>query len=64
MCSILFSSRNIDDLDFVNERIQKRGPDYTGLYNHKNELLAIAKLSQPTRKDEATTLQGQVKLDF
>ena len=35
-----------------------------GLYNHKNELLAIAKLSQPTRKDEATTLQGQVKLDF
>ena len=35
-----------------------------GLYNHTNELVAIAKLSQPVRKDQATTLQGQVKLDF
>ena len=36
MCSILFSSREIKELDFVNERIQKRGPDYTGVYKHKN----------------------------
>ncbi len=35
-----------------------------GLYNSNNELLAIAKLSKPVRKDEATTLGGQVKLDF
>ena len=35
-----------------------------GLYNNNNELLAIAKLSKPVRKDEATTLGGQVKLDF
>jgi len=35
-----------------------------GLYNHDNELLAIAKLSKPVRKDEAITLGGQVKLDF
>ena len=35
-----------------------------GLYNHQNDLLAIAKISTPVRKDEATTLDGQVKLDF
>ena len=35
-----------------------------GLYNHSNDLLAIAKLSKPVRKDEALTLGGQVKLDF
>ena len=35
-----------------------------GLYNHTNDLLAIAKLSKPVRKDEALTLGGQVKLDF
>ena len=35
-----------------------------GLYNHNNDLLAIAKLSKPVRKDEALTLGGQVKLDF
>ena len=35
-----------------------------GLYNHTNDLLAVAKLSKPVRKDEATTLGGQVKLDF
>jgi len=35
-----------------------------GLYNHTNDLIAIAKLSKPVRKDEATTLGGQVKLDF
>ena len=35
-----------------------------GLYNHQNDLVAIAKLSKPVRKDEATTLAGQVKLDF
>ena len=35
-----------------------------GLYNHTNDLIAVAKLSKPVRKDEATTLGGQVKLDF
>ena len=35
-----------------------------GLYNHQNDLIAIAKLSQPVRKNEAITLGGQVKLDF
>jgi len=35
-----------------------------GLYNHQNDLIAIAKLSKPVRKDQAITLGGQVKLDF
>ena len=35
-----------------------------GLYNHQNDLVAVAKLSKPVRKDEAITLGGQVKLDF
>ena len=35
-----------------------------GLYNHHNDLVAIAKLSKPVRNDEAITLGGQVKLDF
>ena len=35
-----------------------------GLYNHHNDLVAIAKLSNPVKKDEATILTGQVKLDF
>ena len=35
-----------------------------GLYNHNNDLVAVAKLSKPVRKDEAITLGGQVKLDF
>ena len=35
-----------------------------GLYNHNSDLVAIAKLSKPVRKDEAITLAGQVKLDF
>ena len=35
-----------------------------GLYNHHNDLIAVAKLSKPVRKDEAITLGGQVKLDF
>ena len=33
MCSILFSSKEIDNLDFINERIKYRWPDYTGLIN-------------------------------
>jgi len=36
MCSILFSSKNIENLDFVNERIKFRGPDYTGLIKRDN----------------------------
>ena len=35
-----------------------------GLYNHTNDLVAVAKLSKPVRKDQAITLAGQVKLDF
>jgi len=35
-----------------------------GLYNHQNDLVAVAKLSKPVRKDQAITLGGQVKLDF
>jgi len=35
-----------------------------GLYNHQNDLIAVAKLSKPVRKDQAITLAGQVKLDF
>ena len=35
-----------------------------GLYNHQNDLLAIAKLAQPVRKDDAINLTTQVKLDF
>ena len=35
-----------------------------GLYNHTNDLVAIAKLSKPVRKDQGITLGGQVKLDF
>ena len=35
-----------------------------GLYNHRNDLVAVAKLSNPVKKDEATILTGQVKLDF
>ena len=35
-----------------------------GLYNNDNDLVAIAKLSKPVRKDQTITLGGQVKLDF
>ena len=35
-----------------------------GLYNHQNDLVAVAKLSKPVRKDQAITLGAQVKLDF
>ena len=35
-----------------------------GLYNHQNDLIAVAKLSKPVRKDQAITLGGQEKLDF
>ena len=35
-----------------------------GLYNHNNDLLAIAKLAKPVRKDDTITLTTQVKLDF
>ena len=58
MCSILFSSKEIDNLDFVNERIQKRGPDYTGVYKNDkysfiHNLLSITGdfTEQPFKKD-------------
>ena len=36
MCSILFTTKNIKDLDYVNQRLKLRGPDYTGKFktNH------------------------------
>ena len=35
-----------------------------GLYNTSNELLAVAKLSEPLRKDESTELTLRVRLDY
>lgn len=35
-----------------------------GLYNELNELIAVAKLSKPVRKDAFTKIETQIKLDF
>jgi hypothetical protein len=35
-----------------------------GLYNNQNDLLAVAKLAQPVRKDDTIELTTQIKLDF
>jgi len=35
-----------------------------GLYNEQNELIAVAKLSQPTRKDFSSELSFRIRLDF
>ena len=35
-----------------------------GLYSDKNELLAVAKLSEPLRKDPNTELTLRVRLDY
>ena len=35
-----------------------------GLYNHNNDLLAIAKLAKPVKKDDTINLTTQIKLDF
>ena len=35
-----------------------------GLYNEVNELIAVAKLSQPTRKDFVSELNIRIRLDF
>ena len=35
-----------------------------GLYTHHNDLLAIAKLAKPVKKDDAIQLTTQIKLDF
>lgn len=35
-----------------------------GLYNYEGDLLAIAKLSRPVKKDNSIKLEAQVKLDF
>ena len=29
MCSILFSTKELDNFDYVNERLKLRGPDHT-----------------------------------
>jgi len=59
MCSILFSSKEIKNLQFVNERIKHRGPDYTGLvregkYTFVHNLLSITGdfIKQPFREDD------------
>ena len=59
MCSILFSSKEIDNLEFVNERIKHRGPDYTGLlkqgqYTFVHNLLSITGdfTKQPFKDDD------------
>jgi hypothetical protein len=35
-----------------------------GLYNSQNELLAVAKLSEPLRKDPTNELTLRVRLDY
>ena len=35
-----------------------------GLYNHNNDLLAVAKLAKPVKKDDTINITTQVKLDF
>lgn len=35
-----------------------------GLYNHQNDLLAVAKLAKPVKKDDTINLATQIKLDF
>ena len=35
-----------------------------GLYNHNNDLLAVAKLAKPVKKDDTINMTTQVKLDF
>ena len=59
MCSILFSSKDINNLDFVNERIKHRGPDYTGIikrdkYSFVHNLLSITGefTKQPFEQDD------------
>ena len=68
MCSILFSSKKIDNLDFVNERIKFRGPDYTGLikrdkYSFIHNLLSITGefTKQPFEQDDIVCMfNGQI----
>lgn len=59
MCSILFSSKDIENFDFVNERIKHRGPDYTGVtkkdkYSFVHNLLSITGefVKQPFEQDD------------
>jgi len=42
----------------------KTYPTTLGLYNDSNELIAVAKLSQPTRKDFSREMNVKVKLQF
>ena len=35
-----------------------------GLYNYDNDLIAVAKLAKPVRKDETINLTTQISLDF
>ena len=68
MCSILFSSKEIDNLDFINERIKYRGPDYTRLINQDkytfvHNLLSITGdfTEQPFVKDDMVCMfNGQI----
>ena len=50
-----------------NDNIQNPPITYVttiGLYNERNELLAVAKLSEPLRKDPTNELTLRVRLDF
>lgn len=59
MCSILFSSKEINNLEYVNQRIQRRGPDHTSLvkrgrYSFVHNLLSITGefTEQPFEQDD------------
>lgn len=68
MCSILFSSKSINNLGFVNEKIKYRGPDYTGEikrsgYSFVHNLLSITGefTKQPFEKNDIVCMfNGQI----
>jgi hypothetical protein len=66
--NFLASTRNITGSSgAINNDFIKTPPTYitsVGLYNDNNELLAVAKLSKPLRKDFTTEALIRVKLDF
>jgi hypothetical protein len=35
-----------------------------GLFNDENELLAVAKLSEPVKKDQSSSIKAQINMDF
>ena len=56
-----------DNAELVNSFFVTEPTTYittVGLYNDNNELLAVAKLSQPFKKDQTTEALIKVKLEF